>query len=95
MESFEAYHFANDPFRGAGWRRLAERLFGGADGLDTVLAGLNATVFPADIGAAGSAESSSQQIEAGEERLDHVFMVGAQRIFARIDKLERRGGMRR
>jgi hypothetical protein len=36
-----------------------------------------------------------QQIEAGEEHLDHVFMVGAQRIFARIDKLERRGGMRR
>jgi hypothetical protein len=36
-----------------------------------------------------------QQIEAGEEHLDHVFLVGAQRIFARIDKLERRGGMRR
>ena len=36
-----------------------------------------------------------QQIEAGEEHLDHVFMVGAQRILARIDKLERRGGMRR
>ena len=31
----------------------------------------------------------------GEEHLDRVFMVGAQRIFARIDKLERRGGMRR
>ena len=36
-----------------------------------------------------------QQIEAGEEHLDHVFMVGAQRILARVDKLERRGGMRR
>jgi len=36
-----------------------------------------------------------QQIEAGEDHLDHVFMVGAQRIFARVDKLERRGGMRR
>jgi type I restriction enzyme R subunit len=28
LESFEAYHFANDPFRGAGGRRSAERLFG-------------------------------------------------------------------
>ena len=36
-----------------------------------------------------------QQIEAGEEHLDHVFTVGAQRILARIDKLERRRGMRR
>jgi hypothetical protein len=59
MESFEAYHFANDPFRGAGGRRLAERLFGGADGLDTVLAGLNATVFPADMGAVAGSEPPS------------------------------------
>ena len=36
-----------------------------------------------------------QQIEAGEDRLDHVFMVGMQRILAEVDKLERRGGMRR
>jgi type I restriction enzyme R subunit len=59
MESFEAYHFASDPFRGIGGRRLAERLFGGADGLDTVLAGLNATVFPADMGTAAGTESPS------------------------------------
>ncbi len=36
-----------------------------------------------------------QQIEAGEDRLDVVFTLGAQRILARIDKLERRRGMRR
>jgi hypothetical protein len=36
-----------------------------------------------------------QQIEAGEDRLNHVFMVGAQRILARIDRSEQRGGMRR
>ena len=36
-----------------------------------------------------------QQIEAGEDRLDHVFMVGMQRLLAEVDKLERRGGMRR
>jgi hypothetical protein len=36
-----------------------------------------------------------QQIEAVEDRLDVVFMVGARRILARADKLERRGGMRR
>ena len=36
-----------------------------------------------------------QQIEAGEDHLDVVFTLGAQRILARIDKLERRRGMRR
>jgi hypothetical protein len=36
-----------------------------------------------------------QQIEAGEDGLDVVFTLGAQRILARIDKLERRRGMRR
>ena len=36
-----------------------------------------------------------QQIEAGEDRLDVVFTLGAQRILARIDKSERRRGMRR
>jgi hypothetical protein len=36
-----------------------------------------------------------QQIEAGEDRLDVVFTLGAQRLLARIDKLERRRGMRR
>ena len=45
LESFEAYHFANDPFRGAGGRRAAERLFGGAAGLEAILASLNAAVF--------------------------------------------------
>ena len=46
LESFEAYHFANDPFRGVGGRRLAERLFGGPTGLEDALASLNAAVFP-------------------------------------------------
>ena len=31
LESFETYHFSNDPFRGMGGRRMAEALFGGAD----------------------------------------------------------------
>ena len=57
LESFEAYHFANDPFRGVGGRRLAERLFGGTDGLDAVLADLNAAVFPADMGGTPDTES--------------------------------------
>ncbi len=46
LESFETYHFSNDPFRGIGGRRMAESLFGGPDGLATLLAGLNAAVFP-------------------------------------------------
>ena len=46
LESFETYHFANDPFRGIGGRRMAEALFGGTGGLATVLAGMNAAVFP-------------------------------------------------
>ena len=37
----------------------------------------------------------ASQIEAGEEHLDHVFTVGAQRILARIDRSEQRRGMRR
>jgi type I restriction enzyme R subunit len=45
LESFEAYHFANDPFRGVGGRRSAERLFGGATELEAILASLNAAVF--------------------------------------------------
>ena len=45
LESFEPYHFANDPFRGAGGRRSAERLFGGAAELETMLTSLNAAVF--------------------------------------------------
>lgn len=45
LESFEAYHFANDPFRGAGGRRTAERLFGGAAELQAILANLNEAVF--------------------------------------------------
>ncbi len=36
-----------------------------------------------------------QQIEAGEDRLNVVYTLGAQRILARIDKSERRRGMRR
>jgi hypothetical protein len=36
-----------------------------------------------------------QQIEAGEDHLDVVFTLGAQRLLVRIDKLERRRGMRR
>jgi type I restriction enzyme R subunit len=57
MDRFEAYHFANDPFRGVGGRRLAERLFGGADGLLAVLADLNAAMFPADMGTTPDIES--------------------------------------
>lgn len=45
LESFEAYHFANDPFRSIGGRRLAERLFGGPAELEALLASLNAAVF--------------------------------------------------
>lgn len=45
LESFEAYHFANDPFRSIGGRRSAERLFGGAAELETTLTSLNAAVF--------------------------------------------------
>jgi hypothetical protein len=36
-----------------------------------------------------------RRIEAGEERLDVVFTVGAQRILARIDRSEQRRGVRR
>ncbi len=54
LESVEPYHFANDPFRGIGGRRLAERLFGGAEGLARVLTSLNATVFPANKATAAS-----------------------------------------
>jgi hypothetical protein len=36
-----------------------------------------------------------QQIEAGEDRLDVVFTLGAQRILARIEKSEQRRGLRR
>ena len=35
-----------------------------------------------------------RRIEAGEERLDVVFTVGAQRILARIDRSEQRRGVR-
>ena len=45
LESFETYHFANDPFRSAGGRRSAERLFGGAAELEKILTSLNAAVF--------------------------------------------------
>jgi type I restriction enzyme R subunit len=58
VESFETYHFASDPFRGVGGKRLAERLFGGADGLTAMLADLNAAVFPADMAPTPGAESS-------------------------------------
>ncbi len=37
----------------------------------------------------------AKQIEAGQERLDMVFVAGAQRILARIDKSEQRRGIRR
>ena len=37
----------------------------------------------------------AKQIEAGQERLDVVFVAGAQRILARIDRSEQRRGMRR
>ena len=46
LESFETYHFANDPFRALGGRRFAETLFGGADALAALLADLNTAVFP-------------------------------------------------
>jgi type I restriction enzyme R subunit len=48
LESVESYHFANDPFRNLGGRRLAERLFGGPAGLAALLASLNTAVFPPD-----------------------------------------------
>jgi hypothetical protein len=35
------------------------------------------------------------KIEAGEEHLDHVFTIGAQRILAMADRLEQRVGRRR
>ncbi len=57
LESFEAYHFANDPFRGAGGRRAAERLFGGNAELEVMLASLNAAVFPTGSPAAAAAPS--------------------------------------
>ncbi len=57
LESFEPYHFANDPFRGVGGKRAAERLFGGAKELAALLAGLNATVFPVDMGPSPGTES--------------------------------------
>jgi type I restriction enzyme R subunit len=57
LESFEPYHFANDPFRGVGGRRAAERLFGGAEGLARVVAGLNASVFPPDMSPPSAPES--------------------------------------
>jgi hypothetical protein len=37
----------------------------------------------------------SAQIEAGEERLDDVFMAGAHRLLARLDKADPRRGIRR
>jgi hypothetical protein len=37
----------------------------------------------------------ARQIEAGQERLEVVFTTGAQRILARLDRLEQRGGNRR
>jgi hypothetical protein len=37
----------------------------------------------------------AQQIEAGEERLDVVFVAGAQRFFGRIEKLKQHGRVRR
>jgi hypothetical protein len=40
-------------------------------------------------------DPGSERVEAGEDHLDVVFTLGAQRILARIDKLERRRGMRR
>ena len=50
LESFEPYHFANDPFRAQGGKRAAEKLFGGAEALAALLAGLNASVFRDDMG---------------------------------------------
>jgi hypothetical protein len=35
------------------------------------------------------------QIRAGGDRMNHVFAVGAERILARIDRSERRKGIRR
>jgi hypothetical protein len=37
----------------------------------------------------------ADQIEVGQDRLDHVFTIGAQRFIARIDKLDQRGRRRR
>jgi hypothetical protein len=42
----------------------------------------------------GTYSRITQQIEAGEERLDVAFNVGAQRLLARLERLEPRGGRR-
>jgi type I restriction enzyme, R subunit len=54
MEGFEPYHFANDPFRAGGGKRAAEKLFGGADALNELLAGLNGSVFDTRASAASA-----------------------------------------
>jgi hypothetical protein len=38
----------------------------------------------------GTYSRIAQQIEVGQERLDTVFMIGAERFLARIGELERR-----
>ncbi len=58
LESFEAYHFANDPFRNIGGRRSAERLFGGAAELEAILTSLNAAVFKPEQPASPAAPSA-------------------------------------
>ena len=58
LESFEAYHFANDPFRSIGGRRLAERLFGGPAELEALLVSLNAAVFSAAAPVSSAAQAA-------------------------------------
>ena len=58
LESFEAYHFANDPFRSIGGRRVAERLFGGPAELEALLVSLNAAVFSAAAPVSSAAQAA-------------------------------------
>ena len=58
LESFEPYHFANDPFRSFGGRRLAERLFGGPAELEALLVSLNVAVFSAAAPVSSAAQAA-------------------------------------
>src|SRR4051794_25618915 len=57
LESVETYHFTMPPFSGMGGRRMVETAFGGAAQLGSVLAGLNAAVFPPNLSGAPPPET--------------------------------------
>jgi hypothetical protein len=60
---------------------------------------MNTMPSPASVTPAGNYETTRfnamQHGEAGEEHLDHVFNIGAQRILATAARLEQRVGRRR